>query len=101
MGGFPGGPARISEMLAAPESRNKFQPVAAPTALSSARSAKAATSGNRFLPYGPVAPGAGAARVEVAGVPRAAVVTSSADETTGNKPSRTRLRSFVSWFALA
>jgi hypothetical protein len=87
-------------MLAAPESRDKFQPAAAPTALSSARSAKATTIGNHFFLCGPVAPGASAARVGAAGVPRAAVVTSSADETTGNRPSRTRLRSLISWFAL-
>ena len=85
-------------MVAAPESRKTFQPLAA---LSSARSAKAATIGNHFLLYGPVAPGASAARGEAGEVPRAAVVASSADEATGNKPSRTRSRSLISWHAPA
>src|ERR671920_1282131 len=101
--GTPGTPLSISAMLAAPESRNEFQLTAPPTALSSARTTKAAKVQDNppLLLRSLVPPGAGAARIEAAGAPIATVVASSPNETTGDKPFRTRLRSSMSSLALA
>src|SRR5918994_3100151 len=99
--GPPDAPLRISGMLGAPGPPNKCQPAAPPTEPSSARSAtEAARPRNHFLLLlllcGPVAPGADAGRLEASRVPRAAVVASSPNETSGDKPSRTRPRSLMS-----